>query len=358
MSQVAGDSVMVFCLFVDVITISITFYQLCIKKHYIANRTYIQNLILFAMLFYTLCAIGDIINMLVFDKKLSTSHEWTPPQAYLAGFNDIMYYLGNLSFFLFLLTSIRRSFQISKQVMYYLYLLLIVSLVCSAILFYVIVSSAGGTLNQMDDKLHKITPSLATIDFILNFSLFILFIYKIKNKDSIEGVEMEADVSSQPSSVDDIYEKKAIWNLMIKHGILFGIALFANQIFYVMIIMVTWHVSLGIITFGAMASYTGRAVENTINIVILWLVLKFNNNKYICVCKCCHLCILRYCMKEDPNIIREGFIINENYSVSENEQKLYSGHDLLVTNERSNNKANNFKGRVEGHNVVITEQQS
>ena len=69
-------------------------------------------------------------------------------------------------------------------------------------------------------------------------------------------------------------------------------------------------------------------------------------------------------MKEDPNIIREGFIINENVSVSENEQKLYSasqqvsGHDLLVTNESSKSKENSFKERVEGHNVVITQQKS
>ena len=37
-----------------------------------------------------------------------------------------------------------------------------------------------------------------------------------------------------------------------------------------------------------------------------------NIDKYICFCRCIHSCVLRYCMKEDPNMIREGFAEENN----------------------------------------------
>ena len=77
--------------------------------------------------------------------------------------------------------------------------------------------------------------------------------------------------------------------------------------------------------------------------MILWLVLKINNSKYVCLCKCWHRCILKYCMKEDPNIIREGFTIDEGNDVGN-----VNGIPLLVAYRDEE------VHRVEGHSIVIT----
>ena len=62
-------------------------------------------------------------------------------------------------------------------------------------------------------------------DFALNLSLFILFIYKIKNKDSMEGVEVADDISNTDSNTSSLCadnNKKTIWNVMIKHCVLYN----------------------------------------------------------------------------------------------------------------------------------------
>ena len=41
--------------------------------------------------------------------------------------------------------------------------------------------------------------------------------------------------------------------------------------------------------------------------MILWLVLKINNDKYIYLYECWHKCILKYCIKDDSNVIRKRF---------------------------------------------------
>ena len=110
--------------------------------------------------------------------------------------------------------------------------------------------------------------------------------------------------------------------------------------------------------------YTSRSIENAINIAILWLPLKVNNEKYICLCKCWHKCILKFCMKEDPNMIREGFVVNDNehglLNVNDhfNEQKddEYVEGPGLVVADQQHVKVRSNVGSVEGHDILMTLQ--
>ena len=140
-----------------------------------------------------------------------------------------------------------------------------------------------------------IAYALSICDFILNLSLFTLFIYKMKNKDSMEGIEIDDDGFEFPDKFPQNDGRKAIWNVMIKHSLLFGIAILMNQTWYISSIINALILSDTNYPLILIRSYTSRAIENAMNIVILWLVLKGNNNRYIYLCKCCHQCILRFC---------------------------------------------------------------
>ena len=213
------------------------------------------------------------------------------------------------------------------------------SIICSAKWCYIIIYYSGQSGATMDAHLVLVSYPLLICDFVLNLSLFTLFIYKIKQKDTIEGVEVADDLSSMSAGSDHYnYNTKAIWNVMIKHCILIGIALISNQAWYVTMIIGAVNESDTKPSSTLIKDYTARTLENTINIVILWLILKVNNNKYVYLCKCWHSCILKYCMKEDPNIIREGFADDDN------ERILVVNQGMIINN--SDNAVIKLKGMI------------
>lgn len=123
---------------------------------------------------------------------------------------------------------------------------------------------------------------------------------------------------------------------MKKEHSLFGTAIIVNQLFYVT--NFAFHlVSIDLVV-RAICDYTARATVNSITIFILWLVLKVNNDRYVCLCKCWHICVLKYCMKEDGRIIHQGFAEEGNnerlLSVTASEKT--EGHDLMVKIVTSN----------------------
>ena len=110
--------------------------------------------------------------------------------------------------------------------------------------------------------------------------------------------------------------------------------------------------------FAVITAHCMRSVENTINVIILWLVLEVNSDKYVCLCKCCHSCILKNCMKEDPNMIGEGFE-NEPEPL---EKKLFDingqggdrieGHDLFVTDNDEKSQVSAIPSMGSSNNYV------
>ena len=260
---------------------------------------------------------------------------------------------------------------------------------------FIVFYFANKTRNQRSQYFKPVSDTLPIIDFILNLSLTIVFIYKIKHKDSLEGIEIADDyrlTSVASSNFDYSTDKRAIWNVLIKHCILFGIVLFINQSFYISIILSRLSIVKEVITTQFVQNHTIRSIENVVNIVVLWLVLKINNDKYICLCKCWHKCILKNCMKEDPNMIREGFVVNGgdgisikqvplllgvNRNANSNRGDLMDGNDVVVItgyynggsddynqcarqsmNELVSYKRTESSGKIEGHDLIVTKKST
>ena len=304
-------------------------------------------LTIITILAYTLCTIGDISACILRYAYYLSYSELTPIEAYFAGAKDVIYYSGNVTFFILLFQRIQTSFRLSKCTMIYLSSLLTISMLSSLAWCLIVFITAQDSQTLSYDLLFAWYP-LTISDFLLNLSLFILFLHKIKRKDTIEGVEAADDISvrrRQPSlslnyNYDHDHDKQRIWNVMIKHCVLFGIALISNQSWYIVNFAGPILIQASSLSNGFIREYTARAIENTINVIVLWLVLKINNEKYVKVCKCWHSCILKYCMKEDPDVIREGFGSHDKQSIlipigSEDSNKLFEGPHFVATEHHS-----------------------
>ena len=81
---------------------------------------------------------------------------------------------------------------------------------------------------------------------------------------------------------------------MIKHAILFGIAIFINQLFYAINIVAYFHYTVWT---SYCLSYMAAALETLVNVLVLWLILRVNYDKYIRLCKCCHIVCAECCFK-------------------------------------------------------------
>eukprot|EP01084_Bolivina_argentea_P031101 57580_1 len=289
---------------------------------------YYKWLTFITMSSYILCTLGDISELSIRYALSLVSDKLDPSDPYLAGVKDILYYLGNTTLFLLILMRIKISFQVSRCIMIALSVLLLISTLLSIAWCACIFIATNATQRALPAL--YINFPLSINDLCLNMLLFALFIYKIKNKDSVEGID-------NVYHNDCDYGKKRIWNVMIKHCVLFGIVLVANQGWYISEFLWSLCPTLSV---ALIMVYTVRTVENTINIVILWLVLKVNNAKYVKLCKCWHVCITERCLKQNPDMIGEGF---DEKTGNENHNTL---QDLLLMVKH--------KSIVEGHNVMDT----
>ena len=347
-------SIMILFILADIILCIITIYQLYFTNSYIWISTNFKILTILTMLLYCLCTIGDTTQMIIKYKYYPQSEEWDLFSAYFATSKDAIYFFGTGTFFMLLIMRIKKSFQLSKCIMIYLSILLIILIICCIVYCFFVIYSAQKPENTMQAYWYKATYPVSVTDFVLSLSLLILFIYKIRNKDNMEGMEICDNLASidYDGRMDLDADKTAIWNVMIKHCVLFGIASLSTQIWYITGFVTIPAISIITLPSELLIQYTGRAITNAINIVILWLALKLNNDKYIYLCKCWHKCILKYCMKEDPDIMREGFVINDKERmlvVNELSMQDVEGPNLIVTNSEQSKDCVS-----EGPNVVMT----
>ena len=97
-----------------------------------------------------------------------------------------------------------------------------------------------------------------------------------------------------------------ISHTLIKHSLLFGIAMIMNQCFFIADLYLGIADAYEDIWFLYIV-YSMRSLENVTNILVLWLVLRVNYEKYICLCKPCHKCIGKCCFKNvDTRIMVEN----------------------------------------------------
>ena len=230
------------CCFINTLLCIITIYQLYIRNTYILINDDFKKLTIVTMIAYDLCIISNLVPIIIRYNRYLTKPKLQFDEGYLAVVKTIVYCIGNISFFIVLFFRIKISFQVSRCIMYYVSILLIISVIWSMIFCGVVVYSLHTSLKTSIMYRYLVITSYgsAVSEFLLNISLFILFIYKLKNRDSVEGVEAADNLSDMYGSsyygaIDN--NQKAIWNVMIKHCVLFGIALLSNQAWYVGIIV-------------------------------------------------------------------------------------------------------------------------
>ena len=134
-------------------------------------------------------------------------------------------------------------------------------------------------------------------DFILNAAIWITFATKMR------GILTDLD----PSISETRKNVNLISNTVTKHCILFGIALVMNQGFYVVGIYGDLANAYDSYAWYAFLLYSIRALENIVNVVVLWLILRVNYGKYIGLCGYCHNCVAKCCFKNiDSKIVSEN----------------------------------------------------
>ena len=91
---------------------------------------------------------------------------------------------------------------------------------------------------------------------------------------------------------------------MVKHVLLFGIAIFTNQLYLLSVL----HSELSKDGYTWIMR-TSQAIEVNINIIVLWLILRRNHTKYIRLCKLCHICIGKCCFEnvDDMELMEDPY---------------------------------------------------
>ena len=98
-------------------------------------------------------------------------------------------------------------------------------------------------------------------------------------------------------------------NVVAKQSVLFGIGIITNQAFLTTIFINTF-VEPDMFFIVQVYTSCAQAFELSVNVLILWLVLRNNYNKYICLCKCCHIGMAKCCFKniESNKVVRNPYL--------------------------------------------------
>ena len=178
---------------------------------------------------------------------------------------DGFYYVGDIMFYILILLRIYVPFEVKKCTLYFL-LSMIFIFCATAIFFY------PNAFYPMLD-LWIISIILTSTDFILNATILTIFILKmrgmISNLDPLVSMQAQKNINLMSNTVT-------------KHSVLFGLAMILNQAFYLVVWYVEFHALFSRDWINGM--YCVRAIENTVNVIVLWLVLRINYKKYICFC--------------------------------------------------------------------------
>eukprot|EP01084_Bolivina_argentea_P180779 312321_1 len=268
---------------IGVVISSLSINELCIKdsSEWI-NKLY-RNLTIIAMVAYTLTSIGDFVQLLVFDSTL-IAVQLKYIRGVLLVVKDVIYFLGNTVFYILILFRVSQPLQLNKYI-YYTILLLIgiaaIASICYCISVFMFCLAPDIFASYLSDYVTPIHYTISVTDFVLNVALLIIFTRKLTTL--VHSITVDSD-----AAVNNVH---LITNVVIKHSILFGIATIMNQSFIL---------SESILPQGLIFSviiYSLRAVENITNVLVLWLVLRINYDKYICICRYCHVCTGKCCMK-------------------------------------------------------------
>ena len=131
---------------------------------------------------------------------------------------------------------------------------------------------------------------LVANDFMLN--LIILIIFVVKMKRTIRNID---------PSLSSLAQKNVniMTDSVVKHSLLFGMAVITNQMFITLLLWRRYDQSVNTNWVDM-----SQVFEVIVDVIALWLILRGNRNKYICLCGCCHVCVAKCCFKKvDTNTV-------------------------------------------------------
>ena len=242
------------------------------------DKTKSSPMITILMLLCAACScLGCLIETLRFCTSMERDNLLHNP--YINVLDDLFHFAGQFLFYVVALMRIKIIFAVTKIAITSTTMAIYLTLICIQLamnLWHVYnVIWAFFFLNQNnEDTLHNVivipVMLMSFFSFILNASLIALFVYKLQRFILCEMIESKDKNIAEGT-------KKAV-DALFKCSIIFGIAIFTNELFYVSLIVNKYTESHGWYVFLA------RAIENFSNITALYLTYKANERLYYKLC--------------------------------------------------------------------------
>ena len=212
-----------------------------------------------------------------------------------------VYFLGNILFYVLLLKRISKPFDLKPRWLLPLSCLIVLFAMVSMVYFFediiwVYLYSTGSLTmerDELDTKIISISSGIMSgIDLLLNTSILTIFIKKMRQTVNAFDEGMSSRLERSLKVERNI---NALSNVTTRHALLFSIALFTNQCFFIHQFIGYYYAS---VDDNAYTGYSLRTVECFGNILVIWLLLRINYTAYICLCKRCHICVAKCCYKK------------------------------------------------------------
>ena len=246
------------------------------------NKTY-KNITIMMMIPFTLCIYGNLA--LIVHRRYGI-HDRDLVYNILVVTKNAFYRFSDTIFYIFLLLRIAVPFDLSKSLIYTLSFIMFVSIIFS-IIFIGYLPLSYPPLEYFDKKWKLyIIACLSGSDFLLNGVLLIIFVKQMKN------ILSHIDPSTSLVAERNV---NLVGITLTKQALLFGIAIFSDQLYAIAIFCGYFAPISDDIEEIVIAS--SQVMEVTVNTVVLWLVLRINYDRYICLCQYFHVGVAKCCVK-------------------------------------------------------------
>ena len=236
---------------------------------------------------------------------------FTPATHTIMWFADNLYFVGDILFYILLIKRVYDTFKdttyaLNKPLLIFLSIILTISSLST--LYYAVTLAflvkSGSDWVYWDEPPNVI---LMVNDFILNLSLCILFIVKLRQV--VIEFEMVHNWHLEDKDADLSSKGYRLLDVVTRHSIVFGLAIFTNQLYYAACIYISYS---GMIAknfaHGAAIGGSVRAMENVVNLFALWIALSMNFKIYIKLCKFPHIFVQRRFARRTTEMVIDRYV--------------------------------------------------
>ena len=283
------------CLVITVVITIRLLYQMCVQKP-ASNQRMAYTLIKVCIIASTLCVVCDDIRWSIC--AIMDKSEVFYPMNQIMSFADLFYYIGALSFYTIAIYRLYISFldtiySINPCIIRFFIVSLIIQALGATYYCIIVALQPKEDKNAFFLKYNSISSiTLMSNDFILNLSLLLLFISKLK--ESLTDTLVSSSIQEIGSSMDTVSQNMV--DLITRHSLLFGLAIITNQLFLGSQMIVFSNIGFTKFKYHFII-FICRSIENTANCVVLFLGLKPNRKLYFNICGKCHLLLAGCFMK-------------------------------------------------------------